>query len=155
MAVLTKIAPDNSVYKRAVVRESRFWKGQPDDPTNPTSLPAPLLAYRAECETGEASSDRYSFIKALGPFKRGLSIGCGSAVVERELLRRGIVARFTFIDISEESLDALKRSLPSRLRSRVEIVCQDINFIDIAGTYDFIFCANVLHHIVNLEHVLL
>lgn len=153
--VLSKISPDDPVYRRAVRREGKFWKGQSDDPANPSHIPQPFIAYRNSQETGNASTDRFMYLQRLGPFKRGLSIGCGSANVERVLMERGIVQEFTFVDISEESLAALVGSLDPKTRTRVQVLRQDLNFIKLEEKYDFIFCANVLHHLINLEHVFL
>gem|GEM_PF-5686717 len=148
------IKQDHPIYRRAVRREGRFWQGQTDDPVNPKDTPSALVAYRRFLETGDEQVDRFTALKKRGPFTRGLSIGCGSANVEVELLRRGIVKEFTFIDISEESLRRLQESLPPQLRRRVKILEQDLNFISLDEKYDFIFCANVLHHLINLEHIL-
>ena len=153
--MLTKIDAKLAVYKRAVRREGRFWRGQNDDPVRTTQLPRLCIKYRQRRETG-TEDDRYAALAKLGPFEDGLSIGCGSANTERELLKRGIVKRFTFIDISEESLQMLERALPKAHRGRVTLLRQDLNFIKLQpNTYDFIFCSAVLHHLINLEHVLL
>jgi SAM-dependent methyltransferase len=61
-----------------------------------------------------------------------------------------------FVDVSKKSLNCLKRSLSPNLLKKSHIQIQDLNFISLKeNEYDFIFCANVLHHIINLEHLLL
>jgi len=153
---LQKIREDHPIYRRAVHREGVFWTGQGNDQAAPTHMPTALLGYRREREVGVANKDRFAYLRTLGPFRKGLSIGCGGADVERVMLARGIVKEFTFVDISEKSLQFLSSSLSPSMRKRTRIERQDLNFINLpAATYDFIFCANVLHHVVNLEHVLL
>lgn len=149
----TKIEQDHKIYKRALEREGKFWKGQTVDPVV-GNYPTALQAYKDEVENGGAGRTQY--LKKLGPFKRGISIGCGSANVEIALMKQGIVHEFTFVDVSQESLEMLEKSLTPALKKRAHILSQDINFLDLPeNTYDFVFCANVLHHIINLEHVLL
>jgi len=61
-----------------------------------------------------------------------------------------------FVDVSDKSLNCLKSSLSPELIKKTDIQKQDLNFIKLEeNEYDLIFCANVLHHIINLEHVLL
>lgn len=155
--ILTRIDLRDPVYLRSVEREGRFWKGNGGtDPVNPTELPIPLLRYRQERMAGDGHTDLYAYLRGLGPFRSALSIGCGSAIIEIELLKRGIIGHLTLVDISEESLDAAIRGVPKARRGDVTVLRQDLNAISLPhGHYDLIFCANVLHHIINLEHVLL
>lgn len=150
--MLTKIDKDNKIYQKALIREGKFWKGQTE--LHLDNTPKTLKDYKLLNETG--GIDRFDYIQSLGNFKNGLSIGCGSARYEIELLKKDIVKKFTFIDISDESFNKLRKSLPNNLKNKVKLIKSDLNFINLKeNEYDFIFCANVLHHLINLEYILL
>jgi len=90
------------------------------------------------------------------PFKNGLSIGCGTGQVEREMVIKKIGLAFEGIDINPESIqtartEAHKNGMSDVLSYRVENVDQ----LKLpANKYDIIFCSHSLHHVSKLERVL-
>jgi len=60
------------------------------------------------------------------------------------------------IDFSKASIEQIKqRAQKEKFSSRITASYYDLNFVDLGeNKYDIIICRNILHHIVNLEHVL-
>lgn len=86
----------------------------------------------------------------------GLSVGCGTGLLERDVLLKGICERVEGVDFSPEAItearrDAEEGGLGRRLAYRVE----DINAIRLPrAAYDIVFFHGSLHHIRNVERVL-
>jgi SAM-dependent methyltransferase len=89
------------------------------------------------------------------PFDKGLSLGCGTGVAERQAIYAGLCLFMDGIDISPASVEvarheALKAGLGDRLRYHVS----NLNSIKLPERhYDFALCVGSLHHIENLEHI--
>ena len=89
------------------------------------------------------------------PFSKGLSLGCGTGVAERQAIQAGLCLFMDGIDISPASVEvarseALKTGMGDRLRYSVS----DLNSLKLpARHYDCALCIGSLHHIENLEHV--
>lgn len=86
-----------------------------------------------------------------------LSLGCGAGHLDRIFKSRGFTFRsFTGIDISEEAV-ARARVLATEvaLAPAIRYVAEDLNRCQLsAGSFDFIYFFQSLHHIEALEHVL-
>jgi SAM-dependent methyltransferase len=86
----------------------------------------------------------------------GLSVGCGTGLLERDVFLKGICERVEGVDFSPEAItearrDAEEGGLARRLAYRVE----DINAIRLPrAAYDIVFFHGSLHHIRNVERVL-
>ena len=86
----------------------------------------------------------------------GLSVGCGTGLLERDVFLKGICERVEGVDFSPEAItearrDAEEAGLARRLAYRVE----DINAIRLPrAAYDIVFFHGSLHHIRNVERVL-
>ena len=86
-------------------------------------------------------------------FRRGLSIGCGSGALERDLAGRGLVDRIDAFDGSSESIrmarqEAEKAGYAEQLRYTVA------NFNEPSlprRAYDVVFAHQSLHHVAKLE----
>lgn len=97
-------------------------------------------------------ADRY--VPAALPL--GLSVGCGTGLLERDVFLKGICERVEGVDFSPEAItearrDAEEAGLGRRLAYRVE----DINAIRLPrAAYDIVFFHGSLHHIRNVERVL-
>lgn len=94
-----------------------------------------------------------AFLKSLGTFPHGLSLGSGWGAYELKLMQEGIVEHFVFIDISEAALVTLRANAEKLwLSDRIETRVQDFNFLQLPkNSYDLVCCQNMLHHIINLE----
>lgn len=89
-------------------------------------------------------------------FRRGLSVGCGSGALERDLVKRGLVARVDALDGSMNSLK-MARDLAAAegFSSRIRYFAYDFNRAVLPwSTYDAVFIHQALHHVENLEILL-
>jgi hypothetical protein len=84
----TKIDPNNKIYLRALKREGNFWEGTPYTENKRITN---IDRYKNFIISGDETKDISNFLKNINNFKKGLSIGCGSANTEIDLLKKGIV----------------------------------------------------------------
>ncbi|HLN92934.1 MAG TPA: class I SAM-dependent methyltransferase [Thermoanaerobaculia bacterium] len=93
---------------------------------------------------------------ARQPFARGLSVGCGAGLLERDVLAKGICEAMEGIDFSEESLEQARFAAEEEhLSDRLEYRAEDINALKLPRTrYDIVFFHGSLHHIRQVERVL-
>ncbi len=86
----------------------------------------------------------------------GLSIGCGTGLLERDVITKGICDRAEGVDFSPEAIAEARRSAEeSGLARRLGYRVEDINAIRLpAARYDIVFFHGSLHHIRNVEPVL-
>lgn len=111
--------------------------------------------YKARILGGRSSTVDYSdwiefLTREYPPPSRALSLGSGEGRVEKYLMSTGWVAEFEAIELSPHSVARVRRSSPSLS------VCEgDLNFMCLQeNTYDFVLCHSILHHLINIEHVL-
>jgi SAM-dependent methyltransferase len=89
-------------------------------------------------------------------FARGLSVGCGSGLLERDVLAKGICEAMEGIDFSEESLEQARFGAEeAHLSDRLEYRGEDINALKLPrARYDIVFFHGSLHHVRQIERVL-
>jgi len=93
---------------------------------------------------------------AREPLRRGLSVGCGAGLLERDILRKGICRFMEGIDFSAESIAEARRSaeeagLGRLLHYRIE----DVNALELPpDRYDAVFFHGSLHHVRSVERTL-
>lgn len=111
--------------------------------------------YKARLLGRRSDSDRYGawtgfLLDKYGPQRTCLSLGSGTGRVEQQLLESGFASQFDAIEIS----DSLNAAV-SRTQSNIDARQGDLNFCELpANTYDFILCHQILHHLINIEHIL-
>jgi SAM-dependent methyltransferase len=90
------------------------------------------------------------------PLPLGLSVGCGTGLLERDVLAKGVCARVEGVDFSPEAIAEARRGAEEAgLAGRLEYRVEDINAIRLAPQrYDIVFFHGTLHHIRHVEHVL-
>lgn len=144
----------NPIYVKACQREALFRDGA--DAYAEVEIPQRVIEYENFHRTGNKEQDEFSYLKSLGKFPRGLSLGSGGGSYELKLMAEGIVDQFLFIDISEEALNTLRENAEKLgLSNKIETSIQDLNFLELPqNTYDLVSCQNMLHHIINLEETL-
>lgn len=150
-----KLADRHSpIYIKACKRESLFRDGA--DAYEEAEIPQRVIEYENLHRTGNKEQDEFSYLKSLGKFPRGLSLGSGGGSYELKLMAEGIVDQFLFIDISEEALKTLRENAEELgLTEKIQTSIQDLNFLELPeNTYDLVSCQNMLHHIINLEETL-
>lgn len=89
------------------------------------------------------------------PAERGLSLGCGYGVLEREAVKLGIAERFDAFDISPEAVEVARREAEQQgLADRIDYAATDLNTIELEpNRYGAVFGIQSLHHIEALEHL--
>jgi SAM-dependent methyltransferase len=111
--------------------------------------------YKARLLGWHADSDEYGawtgfLVDKYGPQRTCLSLGSGTGRVEQHLLESGFASQFDAIEISDSLNAEVDRS-----GSNIDARQGDLNFCELpANTYDFILCHQILHHLINIEHVL-
>lgn len=111
--------------------------------------------YINESVTGDPNRWPLEWLRAYLGDRRlahGVSLGCGTGALERDLIAKGICARVTGLDLSRRAL-ARARQL-AREAGREEIVYeeQDLNRLRLpAGAYDGAFFHQALHHVEDLD----
>lgn len=134
------------LYKRALKREINVWRTNnvEADLDALDFLPYKFIFNAKEIEITK-NCDWLDFIGLLGNFDRGLILGGGNSNFENYLLNKGTVKTFENIDI------VFKDRIPSKKFN----LFADLNFINLKeNTYDIIIAKSILHHIINLEHLL-
>lgn len=114
-----------------------------------------IIAYKARIVAGiENAKCRDDWMRFLNsrycPRKACLSLGSGLGHVEKFLVGTGFARVFETIELCAESNISLRIH-----DERVDVRAGDLNFVSLRNeAYDFILCHDVLHHLINIEHVL-
>lgn len=86
--------------------------------------------------------------------RSGLSLGCGSGRAERFFLKGRLCERFMGVDVAPEAI-AEAQAHADREGLPLRYVCQDLNALDLGDErFDLIVCQTILHHVLQLEHLL-
>jgi SAM-dependent methyltransferase len=90
------------------------------------------------------------------PLPLGLSVGCGTGLLERDAIAKGICERIEGVDFSPEAIAEARRGAEEAgLARRLDYRVEDINAIRLpANRYDIVLFHGSLHHMRNVEHVL-
>ncbi|HEX8618961.1 MAG TPA: class I SAM-dependent methyltransferase, partial [Thermoanaerobaculia bacterium] len=134
-----------------------FWDREVVEQTHVTWMGDPLVrAYINESISG--SSDRWPLdwfqtFTQRRTFSRGLSIGCGSGGLERDLLSRGVCEELDAFDGSAESIRiATEEAARAGFAERVHYSVGDFNEPRLPrATYDIVFVHQAMHHVAKLE----
>jgi SAM-dependent methyltransferase len=111
--------------------------------------------YKAKLLGWNTDSDEFGawtgiLLDKYGPQKTCLSLGSGTGRVEQFLLKTGFASQFDAIEISDSPNAAVEKT-----ESQIDVRHGDLNFCELpANTYDFILCHQILHHLINIEHIL-
>ena len=114
-----------------------------------------ILAYKKKSLGQDGPVEEYAdwahFLLAdYGPRERCLSLGSGIGRVEKYLVNAGFTERMETYELCADSNESIRQK-----DSRINTLVADLNFTDLQpNSYDFILCHGVLHHLINLEHVL-
>jgi SAM-dependent methyltransferase len=139
----------------------RFWSSETARDTEDHYWGAQPLVRRAinRRVTGDPNRwpmEWFAETYAREPFGRGLSVGCGSGLLERDVLTKGICEAMEGIDFSEESLEQARFAAEEEhFSDRLEYRAEDINALKLPrARYDIVFFHGSLHHIRQIERVL-
>jgi len=146
---------DHQEYKKALRREARCWRGVHwISKAWFSKHPDRLVRYQNELVTGDPDKPWFRLIENSGRFRRACSLGSGASLVERELMRLGVVDTWDLYDISPVVLFRAKLGM-GRYWRRVTTHVADVNRVSLPpNAYDLILCNACLHHFVELERVL-
>lgn len=141
------VDPKRFIYRRALKREISVWRLQQQNAEVDADeyLPNEFL-FNGKRIVISKNRDWLDFIQYLGVFNKGLILGGGNARFEKYLVEQGIVNSFENIDII------------GRNAQEAKCACKfaDLNSIHFEeNVYDIIIAKSILHHIINLEHLLL
>jgi SAM-dependent methyltransferase len=89
-------------------------------------------------------------LSRMGRFARAVSVGCGTATKERNLLLAGIVERFDLFDLADVRLAQAQRMLTSaNLDGRVTLTCDNAFRERPQEIYDLVYWQSSLHHMLD------
>ncbi|HEY8130292.1 MAG TPA: class I SAM-dependent methyltransferase [Thermoanaerobaculia bacterium] len=89
-------------------------------------------------------------------FSRGLSVGCGTGALERDVLRRELCDTMDAFDASTVSLDIARREAASAgIADRVRYYHADFNRVSLPrSAFEVVFFHQSLHHVSRVERLL-
>jgi SAM-dependent methyltransferase len=144
-------------YRTTLRREIAIWSGVDENALNSLGVNHPIiLAYRRRKLGLDGPAQDFAdwtqfLIREYGPRERCLSLGSGIGRVEKYLIDKGFTDRFESYELYAEDNSHAR----ARDSGRIDTQISDLNFIELVpDSYDFILCHCVLHHLINLEHVL-
>lgn len=140
-------------YLSKLQQEADFWDDHPDSLSGRTPF-GTIEQYVNRRLTGDPKRAWYETISDHGNYRRGCVLGAGPGIVERHLLGRHAQLSLVVYDISAESLARLRERMEEEFPGRVEVRCEDLNFVELpADSFDLAVAQASIHHIVNLEHL--
>ncbi len=111
--------------------------------------------YKARLLGGRSSTEDYAdwiefLTREYPPPSRALSLGAGEGRVESYLVSTGWVKELEAIELSPHTVSRVRKS-----STALAVDEGDLNFVCLEeNTYDFVLCHSILHHLINLEHVM-
>lgn len=153
------IETENRAYRAAVRRETKAWGGEyalNERRSIEYTYPS-IAAYRNETITGSSEKTWMDLLcERYGRFDKALSLGVGTGWIEDALIKRKLITSLELSDLSSTAVQYVSDRLKT-LDEKVEVQAhvQDANFISLEPErYDLIICHSILHHILNLEHLI-
>jgi len=143
-------------YVKTLRDEIAIWSNVDEESLNNLHINQPkILAYRKKMMGQSGPVEEYAdwthfLLKDFGPRKRCLSLGSGVGRVEKYLAKIGFAEKLETLELCADANESVKLK-----HAKIEAQVADINFMELQPeSYDFILCHCVLHHLINLEHVL-
>ena len=137
------IEPDNKLYKKALKRELGIWYNKKTIDFLNESFESVRFAYKGKDYDFNKNIDWINFFAKFGPFDKVLILGGNETQLEEYLIKEGIVNTIINYDIINEknSSDDINQFA-------------DLNFVELPqNQFDLIIAKSILHHIINLEHL--
>ncbi|MBZ0264747.1 class I SAM-dependent methyltransferase [bacterium] len=150
----------HKIYKKAAQREARAW-GRSITVDRRVKRPRnhPLVVeYLSRKISGDENENDWLwwFTRDMETIDNALSLGSGIGMVEERLIRSGKIKKLDIVDLSSGAVEKFRGRLKEQgLEIPVSAQIGDLNFIELPeNSYDFILANTILHHIINLEHLL-
>lgn len=152
--IIDHLRNSGTAYQAAAEQEGNVW-GKMFSDQEMLAMRTDDQAAAAELGLNKGKPGLITLLRAQGLSpKRGLSLGCGAGRAERFFLKQGICERFTGVDVAAEAV-AEAREHAEADGLQIDYLCQDLNHLDLGDEkFDLIVCQTILHHVLNLEHVL-
>lgn len=141
-------------YRKALKEELRQTFTEEAKKRAPHNHPR-ILEYKGRILGGRTQVSDFAdwtefLFEKYGPKQTSLSLGSGIGRVEKYLIQIGFTPRFEAVELNPRH-NVMARNAEERINAREG----DLNFVELkSNTYDFILCHGILHHLINLEHVL-
>jgi SAM-dependent methyltransferase len=88
-------------------------------------------------------------------FRRGISVGCGNALKEVRLLKKGIVRAFDVFEISPARVDQGRRLAEQQgVSDRIRFSLENAFDQNLGNDYDLVYWNNALHHMFDVREAL-
>ncbi len=128
--------------------EDRYWGSQP--------LVRRAINRRVTGDPNRWPMEWFGARHAPAPLPLGLSVGCGTGLLERDALAKGVCARIEGVDFSPEAIAEARRGAEEAgLARRLDYRVEDIHTLRLPRRrYDIVFFHGSLHHIREVEAVL-
>jgi len=99
-----------------------------------------------------SSAGLHQWIKEAGRFAKAVSIGCGMASKELNLVRTGIVESFDLYEVANERLEKAKQAFASKgLERSITPICADAFASSPEDVYDLVYWNSSLHHMPDVH----
>jgi len=139
----------------SALKPTEFWDREITEPTHVNWMHHPLVREHINASIGTAARPLWplDWFEEKFPrrFARGLSIGCGTGALERDVIRRGICERIDAFDGSMQSLLVATREAGT---NHIRYFASDFNRPALPrDTYDIVFFHHSLHHVLRLERL--
>jgi len=134
---------------------ARFWDKEVVAPTHNSWLADPAVREYVNAMIGGWPMDWFQRHYPRR-FPIGLSIGCGTGALERDVLARNICDRIDAFDASEQSLELARAEAAKQgIAERVHYRRDDFERVTLPRrTYDIVFFHQSLHHVSRMERLL-
>jgi SAM-dependent methyltransferase len=128
--------------------EDRYWGAQP--------IVRRAINRRVTGDPNRWPMEWFAERYAPEPLELGLSIGCGTGLLERDALVKGVCERLEGVDFSAEAIAEARRGAEeSGLAGRLDYRVADINVLRLAPErYDIVLFHGSLHHVREVERLL-
>ena len=139
----------------------RFWDdGAPGEPENHYWGAQPLVRRainrRVTGDPNRWPMEWFARRYAPNPLPRGLSVGCGPGLLERDVIEKGICRSVEGIDFSPEAIAQARQGAQEANLSRVlDYRVGDVNALELPEeAFDIVFFHGSLHHVRSVERAL-
>ncbi len=161
---LSSLARRWSVFSEARAETDaarRFWDdGAPGEPENHYWGAQPLVRRainrRVTGDPNRWPMEWFARRYAPSPLPRGLSVGCGPGLLERDVIEKGICRAVEGIDFSSEAIARARQGAQEANLSKVlEYRVGDVNAMELPEeAFDIVFFHGSLHHVRSVERAL-
>jgi SAM-dependent methyltransferase len=138
------IESNHNLYRRALKREMGIWKNSNSDQNFlEEEFHKTEFSYLNNSHVFKCNKDWLDFLTLFGPFPKALVLGGNETGLEEYLLKNDIVENIENLDIIHKGINSINQFA-------------DLNFVELKeSTYDLVIAKSILHHIVNLEHLII